>query len=83
MQWREIFTSKQNLQKTLEFKLTTVSNFKAKANFFNFLSFKEKNKFIYYCTQKYDDSITTYFPFSKIQFPKKSNAVFPLHMWNF
>ena len=32
-------------KKTLEFKLKTVRNFKATANFFNFLSFKtEKNR---------------------------------------
>ena len=29
-----------------------------------------------YSTQKYDDSITRYFPFSKREFPKKSNVVF-------
>ena len=34
----DIFTSKQNQHKTLEFKLKTVSDFKATANFFNFLS---------------------------------------------
>ena len=32
------------LVKTLEFKLKTVSNFKATANFFNFLSFFKKEK---------------------------------------
>ena len=30
-------------KKTLEFKLKSVSDFKATANFFNFLSFKKKN----------------------------------------
>ena len=30
----------------------------------------------HYSTQKIDDSITTYFPFSKGQFPKKLNTVF-------
>ena len=70
------------LAKTLELNLKTGSNFKAKANVFNFLSFKKKIKerkkscnksaklYFYYSTQKYD-SITTYFPFSKRQFPKK------------
>ena len=70
------FYKQTKLVKTLEFKLKTVSNFKATANFFNFLSFKKKscNKsvklYFYYSTQKYDDSITTYFPFSKRQFPQ-------------
>ena len=64
--------------KKTEFKLKTVSNFKARANFFNFLSVK-----LYYSTQKYDDSITRYFPFSKRQFPQKLNAVFTSCMWNF
>ena len=59
-------------------KLT--KNFKAAANFFNFLSFKKKKKknrnksgklYLYYSTQKYDYSITTYFPFSKGKFQKK------------
>ena len=31
-------------KKTLKFKLKTVSNFKATANFFNLLSFKKKKK---------------------------------------
>ena len=83
------FYKQIKLAKTLEFKLKTVRNLKATANFFNFLSFKKKkerkekkicNKYVklqfYYSTQKYDDSITTYFPFSKRQFPKKSNAMF-------
>ena len=67
-------------KKTLEFKLKTVSNFKATANFFNFLSFKKRTSLLIfyfsYSTQKHDDSIKTYFPFSKRQFPKKSNAEF-------
>ena len=81
--------SKQTkLTKTLEFILKTISNFKAAANFLNFLSFKKEkrscNKSVkfYYSTQKYD-SITTYFPFSKRQFPPKLNAVFTQCMWNF
>ena len=41
IKWREIFRSKQNKKKT-EFKLKTVSGFKATANFFNFLSFKKR-----------------------------------------
>ena len=40
---------------------------------------KSRNKSVklrfYYSTQKYD-SITRYFPFSKKEFPKKSNVVF-------
>ena len=30
----------------------------------------------YYSTQKYDHSITTYFRFSKREFPEKSHVVF-------
>ena len=63
-------------------------NFKAAANFFNFLSFKKKKKkkknrnksgklYLYYSTQKYDYSITTYFPFSKGKFQK--NRMLCLH----
>ena len=68
--------SKQTkLTKTLEFILKTISNFKAAANFLNFLSFKKEkrscNKSVkfYYSTQKYD-SITTYFPFLKGNSPQ-------------
>ena len=78
------------LAKTLEFKLKTVSNFKATASFFNFLSFKNKKEkkscnksvnFFYYSTQKYDDSITTWFPFSRGQFPKKTECcVYMMHV---
>ena len=70
------------LAKNIKFKLKTVSNFKATANFFNFLSFKKKKscnkllKLYFYYSRKYDDSITTYFPFSKRKFTKKPNAVF-------
>ena len=48
-QWRGIFTSKQNQQKTLEFKLKAVTNFKATANFFKknqFIEKRKKNQFI-------------------------------------
>ena len=52
----------------------------ATANFFNFLSVKKRTSlltfYFSYSTQKHDDSIKTYFPFSKRQFPKKSNAEF-------
>ena len=78
------------LAKTLEFKLKTVSNFKATASFFNFLSFKNKKEkkscnksvnFFYYSTQKYDDSITTWFPFSRGQFRKKTECcVYMMHV---
>ena len=58
--------------------------FKAKANFFNLLSFKKKKKkerkkescnksvklHFHYSTTKYDDSITGSFPFSKEILPK-------------
>ena len=30
----------------------------------------------YYSTQKYDDSTTRYFPFSRSEFPQKSTVVF-------
>ena len=33
--------------------------------------------YFYYSIQKYDDSIRTFFPFSKRQFPQNSNVVFP------
>ena len=34
-------------------------------------------------TQKYDDSMTRYFPFSKRKFPQKLNIVFTLYIENF
>ena len=37
---------------------------------------KSVKLYSYYSTQECDNSITIYFPFSKRQFPKKSNAVF-------
>ena len=38
------FYKQIKLAETLEFKLKTVRNLKATANFFNFLSFKKKKK---------------------------------------
>ena len=60
-----------------------VYNFQATASFFNFLSFKKKNQFFdlfIFITQKYDDSITTYFIFSKRQFTKKKMCVYIMHV---
>ena len=37
---------------------------------------KSVNPHFYYSTQKYDDSVIRYFPFSICEFPKKSNVVF-------
>ena len=36
----------KKLKKTLEFRFTTVNDFKVSGSFFNFLSFKKKNQFI-------------------------------------
>ena len=47
LRWFLVFEDKQpKLAKKLEFKLKTVSKFKATANFFNFSSFQKKNQFI-------------------------------------
>ena len=76
-------TSQKDWLNKLEFKLKTVRkyrNFKATANYFNFLSFKNEKKkkkscnksvktSFYYSTQKFIDSITRYFSFSKREFP--------------
>ena len=44
----------------------------------SYLSKKKENDEtqFYYSTQKYDHSITTYFRFSKREFPEKSHVVF-------
>ena len=81
---------------TLAFKYDTVkkwTSFKATSKFFNFLSFKKNQKktktscskianFISFfnSTQKYDDWITRYFPFSKREFTSKIECcVYKMH----
>ena len=72
-------SKKQNLN-LKQFRNKGTSNRRA-ISLTSYLSEKKKscNKSVklhfYYSTQKYD-SITRYFPFSKRNFPKKSNVVF-------
>ena len=90
IQWRgrekKEKTSTKHSENKLEFKIKIVRKkrtFKAKFNFFHFLSSRNKkscNKSVKlhfnYSTQNYEDSIARYFPFSKGEFSQKPNVVF-------
>ena len=54
---REVSLQANKTSKKTEFKLKTVSNFKATANFFNFLSFKKKKR-------SFNKSVKLYFYYS-------------------
>ena len=75
LRWFLVVEDLQNEQKTSEMQLKTVSNFKATANFFNFLTLKKEKKSCnksvnFILISLFDDLITTYFPFLRDISPK-------------